>query len=267
MVEITFLGTGGAFSVGRRSHLGLLLEAGHFRMLAEAGPTVLQQMARVGRCATDVDRLFVTHPHGDHTLGFPIFALSRMESPTPLHVYAGATTIATLRMLWLLAYPGFDDRRFNPSWHELSERQAGQHEVFPGVILRTAVMPYPPEVPTLAARWEFDGGPAITLVTDTYANPAAVDLARGSDLLIHEASFSATLEPGRDPVAAFHCTAQQAGEIARQAGCPRLALVHLGPTIGEQPEVLVEEARAGSDLEVIVPEDGQRIVIPGRRTS
>lgn len=263
MVEITFLGTGGAFSVGRRSHLGVLIEAGDFRMLAEAGPSVPQRLAHAGLRLTDVDLLFVTHPHGDHTLGFPILALSRLEFPSPLHVYAGATTIATLRMLWLLAYPGFDDRRFNPLWHELSERQDDQHEVFPGVTMRTAVMPYPPDVPTLAARWEFDGGPAVTLVTDTYANPAAVDLARGSDLLIHEASFSATLEPGRDPVAAFHCTAQQAGDVARRAGCPRLALVHLGPAIGDHPEVLIEEARAGTDLEVIVPEDGQRLSLAG----
>lgn len=259
MVEIAFLGTGGAFSVGRRSHLGVLLEAGGFRMLAEIGPSVPQQLARAGLRPADVDLLFVTHPHGDHTLGFPILALNRLESPAPFHIYAGATTIAVLRMLWLLAYPGFDDRRFNPSWHELSERQEDCQEVFPGITMRTAVMPYPPDVPTLAARWEFDGGPAVTLVTDTYANPVAVDLARGSDLLIHEASFSATLEPGRDPAAAFHCTARQAGEVARQAGCRHLALVHLGPVIGDRPEVLIEEARAGTDLEVIVPEDGQRL--------
>jgi hypothetical protein len=36
-------------------------------------------------------------------------------------------------------------------------------------------------------------------------------------------------------------------------------LVHLGPEIGEHPDVLAEEARAGTDLEVIVPEDGERL--------
>ena len=98
-------------------------------------------------------------------------------------------------------------------------------------------------------------------LTDTIPSAATVELARGSDLLIHEASFSAVLQPGVDPSVNFHSTARQAGEIARRAGCPRLALVHMGPQISEHPDVLVEEARADSDLQVIVPEDGQRMSI------
>jgi len=79
--------------------------------------------------------------------------------------------------------------------------------------------------------------------------------------LIHEASFSATLQPDADPAKHFHSTAKQAGEIARQAGCQRLALVHLGSEIGNHPEILTEEARAGTDLEVIVPQDGQEVSV------
>jgi hypothetical protein len=37
----------------------------------------------------------------------------------------------------------------------------------------------------------------------------------------------------------------------------------MGPEIGEHPDVLIEEARAGTDLEVIVPEDGQRVSVGG----
>lgn len=57
----------------------------------------------------------------------------------------------------------------------------------------------------------------------------------------------------------FHSTARQAGEMARRAGCPRLALVHMGLDIGEHPDVLIEEARADTDLEVLVPEDYERM--------
>jgi ribonuclease BN (tRNA processing enzyme) len=78
-------------------------------------------------------------------------------------------------------------------------------------------------------------------------------------LLIHEATFSAELQPDADPARHVHSTARQAGEVARQAGCPRLALVHIGPDISDYPEVLIEEARADTDLKVIVPEDGERI--------
>lgn len=64
MVEIVFLGTGDAFCGGRRSNVALLIETADFRMLVETGPTIIQQLARVGFRAADVERLFVSHAHG-----------------------------------------------------------------------------------------------------------------------------------------------------------------------------------------------------------
>jgi ribonuclease BN (tRNA processing enzyme) len=205
--------------------------------------------------------VFISHSHGDHTLGFPILALNRMDAPGPLRVYAGLDTAAALRLLCILAFRGLSLDRFRLRWQELSEETEDRRALGSGVVLRTAVMPHPPGVPTLAARWTFGAQRALTYVTDTYANPTAVELARGSDLLIHETSFSATLEPELDPSEIYHATAQQAGEIARAAGCQRLALIHLGRPIGGRIDVLIEEAQAGTDLEVIVPEDGQRIEV------
>ena len=260
MVEVTFLGTGGAFSAGHRSPLALLIENAGFRMLVETGPTIVEQLARVDLAAAEIERVFVSHSHGDHSLGFPMLTLNRLGASAPLHVYAGLSTIATLKILCALVYPSISERRLGLHWHELSEREPGETEPAPGVTLRTVVVPHPPGTPTLAVRWDL-GARSVTLATDTLPCAATVDLARGSDLLIHEASFSAVLQPGADPASHFHSTAQQAGELARQAGCPRLALVHLGPEIGERPEVLIEEARAGTDLDVIVPEDGERIQV------
>jgi len=275
-VEVLFLGTGGAFSAGRRNNLALLIESSGFCMLVEAGPMIMQQLARANLEADHIERLFVSHAHGDHVLGFPMLLLNRMGAPAPLHVYASVGTCASLRALWDLVYPGFAPSRLNVRWHELSERGSDRSRVgdaasLPSVwggdvgersshvVLRTVIVPHPPDTPTLAARWDFAGGTSITFATDTFPNAATVKLAQGSDLLVHEASFSAVLQPDTDPGEHFHSTAQQAGEIARQAECPCLALVHLGPQIGTQPELLVEEARADTDLQVIVPEDGERI--------
>jgi ribonuclease Z len=257
-VDVVFLGTGGAFSTGRRNPVALLIESAGFRMLVEAGPMIVEQLARVGLQPADIESLFVSHYHGDHTLGFPMLVLNRLSASTSLHVYAGHSTAATLEMLWALAFPGFGNGRLKLDYHRLSECGLEETELSPGINLSTVIVPHPPGVPTLAARWDFEDT-SITFATDTQPNASTLELARGSDLLIHEASFSATLQPDADPGEHVHSTAQQAGEIARQAGCPRLALVHMGPEIGEHPDVLVEEARAGTDLEVIVPEDGERI--------
>jgi ribonuclease Z len=228
-------------------------------MLVETGPTVLEQLSRAGLRAVDVERLFVTHAHGDHVLGFPMLALNRLGASTPLHIYAGLNTIASLRILSTLAFSSLSTDQLNLRWHEISEEGPDEVELTPGVKLRTILPDYPPGVPTLAGRWDFDGGPSVTFITDTRPGQSSVELARDSDLLIHEASFSAILEPDANPNEHYHSTAQQAGEIAREAGCKRLALVHLGAESGDRPEILVEEARAGTDLQVIVPDDGDQI--------
>lgn len=263
MVDVTFLGTGGAFSTGRRTNLALLIEGPDFRMLAETGPMIMNQLDRANLTAADIDQLFVTHPHGDHVLGFPMLALNRMQAPTPLHIYAGISTIASLRILSALSFSNLSAHQENLRWHELSEKGPDEVSWDTGVRLRTVVADHPPGAPTLSARWDFEDGPSITFVTDTRAGDISVDLARESDLLIHEASFSAMLEPDANPEQHFHSTAEQAGEIARRAACKRLALVHLGPEIGQHPEILTEEAGAGTDLEVIVPEDGHRLELSG----
>jgi ribonuclease Z len=260
MVNVTFLGTGNAFSAGKRTNVCLLIDGPEFRMLVETGPMVLEQLSRAGLRAIDVERLFVTHAHGDHVLGFPMLALNRLGASTPLHVYAGLNTIASLRILSTLAFSSLSTDQLNLRWHEISQEGPDEVELSTtGVRVRTILPDYPPGVPTLAARWEFDDGPSVTFITDTRPGQASVELARDSDLLIHEASFSAILEPDADPYEQYHSTARQAGEIARKAGCKQLALVHLGAESGDQPDILIEEARADTDLQVIVPEDGDQI--------
>ena len=259
MIEIVFLGTGGAFSTKRRSNTALLIEAPDFRMLLEAGPTVVQQLIRAGLHPRDIENLFVSHPHGDHTLGFPMLILNRLDAGGRLQIYSAPDSIATLKMLWTLAYADFDSNYLKSDWHQLSDRGLDEVELAPGVTLCTAVVPYPPGALTLAGRWDFKDGPSIAFATDTIPNAATIQLARDCDLLIHESSYSAVLQPDADASMHFHSTARQAGEVARQAGCRRLALIHLGVQVGEHPDVLVEEARADTDLEVIVPEDGERV--------
>ncbi len=259
MANVVFLGTGNAFSAGRRGNLALLIETSGFHMLVEAGPMIMEQLTRANLQANDIECLFISHSHGDHTLGFPMLTLNRLRASNSLHVYAGSHTIAILQMLGALTFSNLKPHPTNIQWHELSEQFPNKMSLTSDVTLRTTVLDHPPGVPTLAARWDFAGGPSITFATDTPVCDATVELACGSDLLIHESSFSAVLQPNEDPGLYFHSTAQQAGEIARRAGCPRLALVHLAPEIGKYPDVLIEEARAGTDLQVIIPEDGERL--------
>ncbi|MCC7494860.1 MAG: ribonuclease Z [Fimbriimonadaceae bacterium] len=70
-------------------------------------------------------------------------------------------------------------------------------------------------------------GMRVAYVSDTRPCRNALVLARGADLLIHEATFAGELAD--EARAKRHCTATEAAEIARQAGAKRLVLTHFSP--------------------------------------
>ncbi|WP_216901506.1 ribonuclease Z [Synechococcus sp. CCY 9618] len=89
-------------------------------------------------------------------------------------------------------------------------------------------------------------GCSVVYCTDTVFSEAAVALAQGADLLIHESTFShgeADLAIARQ-----HSTSTMAAQTALEAGVKRLALTHLSPRYvagnSMTPDDLVAEARA-----------------------
>jgi ribonuclease Z len=89
-------------------------------------------------------------------------------------------------------------------------------------------------------------GRSVVYCTDTTYCRSAVELARGADLLIHEATF-AEADEGL-AIRSTHSTAAMAGRVAREADARRLLLTHLSPRYfpGNQtgPEDLLREAQA-----------------------
>jgi ribonuclease Z len=89
-------------------------------------------------------------------------------------------------------------------------------------------------------------GTSLVYCTDTVFSETAVALARGADLLIHEATFS-----HRDAAMAYqrqHSTSTMAAQTAAEAGVKQLAMTHLSPRYvpgaAESPDDLLQEARS-----------------------
>jgi ribonuclease Z len=86
-------------------------------------------------------------------------------------------------------------------------------------------------------------GRIFTVLGDTRPCVTALELARGSDLLIHESTYRAGQE--NLAITYFHSTCTQAAEIAREAGVRHLILTHISPRFDEQGAAeLLEEARS-----------------------
>ncbi len=84
-------------------------------------------------------------------------------------------------------------------------------------------------------------GASFAYVLDTAPCAAGIELARGVDLLMHEATFGEAFAARAAEVS--HSTARQAAEVAREAGARRLLITHFSARYGDV-SALVDEARA-----------------------
>lgn len=92
------------------------------------------------------------------------------------------------------------------------------------------------------------GGRSVTYSGDTGPNEALVELARGTDLALFEASFVADAANPTD----LHMTGPEAAEIANQAGAGALLLTHLVPW-HPQERVLAEAVAVRGDARLAEP--------------
>jgi ribonuclease Z len=133
--------------------------------------------------------------------------------------------------------------------------------------LRAGALPGGP-VPALAWRFEWRGRSAV-VSSAAWAPDELVELARGAQLLVHEAAFLPTPEEARamgltdDPErlrrdAALHTGLEAVGSLARRAGTDTLVLVRLRPPPVYHLQVtsVVDDTFDGR---VIVAEDGDEL--------
>ena len=106
-------------------------------------------------------------------------------------------------------------------------------------------------------------GQKLAFVMDTRRCDAAVELARGVDLLVIESTYlhADVAEAHKNA----HLTAREAAEIAVAAGASRLVLTHLSQRYRD-PLPFLEEASA-IPPHCVVAEDGDVVALPPRRAA
>ena len=262
MIEVTFLGTGSAMPPRDRGNTTFTVRTENLLFLADAGPSVFGDLQRAGIEPSQIDAIFLSHGHADHILGFPQLALLQkfVTKDPPLRIYCTPAVREAVCTVTRLTFPEAADILPKFNWIELAEGPRQSHDLADDIQLTTELVFGPPYMPVLGLRLDFfDKGVSLAFSADTAPSGMVASLATGCDLLIHEASFSATLQPDVSPELFFHSDARQAGQIAARAGVKRLALVHLSRLHGSHRRVLTAEAAESFKGLILVPDDGDVI--------
>jgi len=250
-----FFGTSGAIPSSDRDNTALAFYADDEVVLVDCSGSPYQKILKAGLDPMRVSALIVTHRHVDHVYGLPSLAhnLGLAGRRTTLHVYALPETMQVLRG-FLELFPLEEGMPYRIETHEIPPKEG--HEVLRAKGFRILSTPVQHGAPNVALRVDWDlprERGATVYSSDTSPCPALIALARGADVLIHEATF---LHAEATRAAADgHTTGYQAGEVAKQAKAKRLILCHFVADLHGREQELCQEAMQAYDGPVEIPEE------------
>jgi ribonuclease Z len=299
--ELVVLGTASQAPTRHRNHNGYLLRWDGEAILFDPGEGTQRQFTLAGASAASVDRICITHFHGDHCLGLPgmimRLSLDAGSLPVPVHYPAsGQSHYERLRFATAgqehvpvdgcpVVTPGVihQDELMTIRAVELSHRVDAvgyrveepdrRHMIVDrlhslgiagpaiGRLQEHGSIDHDGRTVTLEEVSEHRRGQVFAFVMDTRWCSGALQLADGADLLVCESTF---LDIDADMAEEYgHLTARQAGRLAREAGVRRLVLTHFSRRYLDD-QVFADEARSEFDGDVVLAEDLMRIPVPRR---
>jgi len=239
-MRLTVIGCSGSFPGPDSPASCYLVDAEHegrtWRILLDLGGGALGALQRYAD-PLGVDAVFLSHLHPDHCsdmTGYYVMRKYHPEGRQPRIPVFGPEGTAK-RMANAYGLPEQPGMREEFDFRVLDE--AEPIEIGPFAISVAKVV-HP--VDAFAIRVAH-GDSSMVYSGDTAPSTSLVQLAKGTNLLLAEASF----REGADNPGQLHMTGRQAGEAAAEAGAETLVLTHVPPWHDKQ--VAFDEARPAYD--------------------
>jgi ribonuclease BN (tRNA processing enzyme) len=251
--KLVLLGTGAGPQPGMNRHMqsSVLLHDG-VAYVVDCGLGVTDLFVRTGIPFPAVRSIFITHHHPDHNVEYgPFLVLGWIEGlQQSVHAYGPPPLMQItqdyLRSMKVTIDFWAEDFKMRPlgmiPCTEISA--AGSIMQDDNVKVRSVVVQHPPVRPALGYRFDFTDR-SIAFSGDTVPLDAVAQLARGADVLVHEAmdmpgtiAAAHTMSTGwhgpnydtiMQHMKADHSPTEAVGRIAHEAGVKLLVLSHLTP--------------------------------------
>ena len=272
--KVVLLGTAGGPAPKRsRSAPANALLVDDALYIVDCGNGVARQAALAGLDLRALRGVFITHHHSDHNVDAGALlqlawtaGLDRtvaIAGPPPLGAMMTAfRSFADVDVRTRIVDEGRPDFDRMLDVREIAEGGTIYRDA--GVTVRAAVVTHPPLVPSFALRFDTPDR-SIVFSGDTAPCDALVELARGSDVLVHEVMHAEAIaeilqrlsNAGRlrEHLLASHTRHDEVGAVAARAGVPTLVLNHFVPSDGVADEVWRAGAARDFPGEIIVGSD------------
>ncbi|MGD0729502.1 MAG: ribonuclease Z [Candidatus Micrarchaeaceae archaeon] len=287
MLKITFLGTAGSTPTKFRGLPGLALEYNGELLLFDCGEGTQRQMMYYSINISKIKAVFLTHIHGDHTIGIAglvrTLALNRRTEPLYIFIPKGHE-----KQIWDIIK--FDNAIMN---YKIIVKPIKTGIIYSGKNYTVSAFKLMHTIPTYGLVFREEDkikfikqkikklnikgtmfkellknksiklkgrtiklsdvtfavkGKKITYATDTRPTKETVSASLGSDLLIHESTYAdSEKELAKER---YHSTSLEAATAAKAAKVKRLVLTHISARYKDTSSLLKDAKRKFKNSEV-----------------
>tara|TARA_Y100000294_G_scaffold165341_1_gene172807 strand:+ start:427 stop:1317 length:891 start_codon:yes stop_codon:yes gene_type:complete len=274
-MQIHFLGTSSMVPTKERNQSGVLVSYKNEGILVDCGEGTQRQLKIAEIKLTKITRILISHWHGDHVLGLPglIQSMSASNYDKTLRIYGPFGTKKFIKKMFEVFV--FDKRidievnevrkgKFFENQNFILKAMPLKHNVETlgysliekdrrKINLKFTKKMKIPQGPLLGKLQDGKNivwndkkinvdkatynikGKKVTIISDTIPCKGADALAKDSDLLICESTYSSDLEKkGREY---NHMTSKQAAELANKSNTKRLVLTHFSARYKDDREL------------------------------
>ena len=241
-MEVVLLGTGFPRPSNERAGPSTAVLVGTRAFVVDAGRGVTMRLAGAKIQLSQIQAVFLTHLHSDHTDGLPDLYHSPwvLGRETAFQLYGPDGTREIADAIKKFYSEDIRIRATLTEMHPLAGAGIEVHIVREGVVYQDSdvkitafAVDHRPVEPAFGYKFE-SGGRSIVISGDTRPSDNLIRYAKGADVLVHEAYLTEYFSGVDSPAVAerlrsYHTTAEQAGDVATKAGVKLLVLTHLIP--------------------------------------
>ena len=236
--------------------------------IVDTGRGVTLRLSALHRRPSRIDAVFLTHLHSDHTADLPdLFDTSWLLGRSkPLELYGPEGTAEMAAGVKQFLAQDIHIRRDLTEMLPAAGAEINVHIVKPGIVYDDGevkviafAVDHDPVKPAFGYRFESHGR-VIVFSGDYHPHEDTVAAVKGADVLVSEVYlpeyFNREKANVMERLKRYHCTPEQAAELAAKAGVKKLIFTHIIPA--EQSDEIVRRARKVFSGEVIAGKDLMR---------